>query len=83
MKVLDLRNGKIEPDVGENVSIITDSQTYECVAIEVGSDFSCTGCALFPFENCDYILCSNGRRKDKKSIILKCLTIKRREVKNE
>lgn len=82
MKVLDLRKGKIEPEVGENVSIITDLETYECVTIDVGSDFSCTGCALFSFEVCDYILCSHGRRKDEKNIILKCTSRKRREVEN-
>lgn len=82
MKVMDLRKWRIEPEVGENVSIITDSMIYECVAIEVGYDFSCTGCAMYSLDLCDCVLCSHGKRKDKKNIILKCISRKRMEVKD-
>lgn len=82
MKVLDLRKAGIEPKVDENVSIITESMIYECVAIDVEDSISCEGCVLRSFTFCDRILCSRGKRKDEKNIVLKCISRKRMEVEN-
>lgn len=81
MKVIDLRTERFEPEVGEEITIESDEATYMCI-VEDTEEVTCEGCLLHRLQGCGRIVCYDEGRKDKKSIILKCISRKRREVNN-
>lgn len=81
MKVIDLRIERIEPEIGEEVIIETDEMTYMCI-VDDTEGVTCEGCLLHHLQGCGRIACYEDGRKDKKNIVLKCKSRKRREVEN-
>lgn len=83
MKVIDLRMARIDPEMGEEVTVESYGYTYTCI-VEGIKDISvpCDGCLLDRLQKCEYIICSERYRKDRNDIILKCISRKRREVEN-
>lgn len=80
MKVIDLRINAIEPEVGEAVIIIQNDMSYKCVVLENLGIRCCEECQFLECDGCDSLLCGAGQRKDKKNIILKCISRKITEV---
>lgn len=82
MKVLDLRINAIEPEVLEEVVIIKNDMTYKCIVLDNFGSTACEGCQFLEFDACGSLLCGSGERKDKKNIILKCISRKITEVRD-
>jgi hypothetical protein len=72
MKVIDLRIERIEPEMGEEVTVETNEYTYSCI-VEESKDLSCDGCLLDRLRKCEHVLCCGRYRIDRNDIILKCI----------
>lgn len=82
MKTIDLRIERIEPELGEEVIVETNEKTYVCIAEET-KNITCEGCLLDCLQECGRIVCCDADRKDKKNIILKRISGKKKEINNE
>lgn len=80
MKVVELRMLKIEPEIGEEVTVETNEYTYSCIAEKI-KELSCEGCLFDRLQKCEYIRCSGRFRRDGNEIIIKCTSKKEGRLK--